>query len=413
MQRLEAVAILMQKNIKDVEVLYPVDVSWDEVLKSKPLVPFSTETIDFLNDLSKNLTKQKEAHEYPDVTTFAFYCRRGNISLLKQKHSINENLRLGRGLVFHIAPSNVPVNFAYSLMSGMLSGNLNLVRVPSKHFRQVELITDAINEVGRLEKHRMVAERIVLVRYDRNSTATEYFSGICDIRVVWGGDETIAQIRKNPLPPRAFDITFADRYSLGVINADKYIAEVDKKKVANDFYNDTYLFDQNACTAPHLVIWTGRKENVAEAKSQFWQELHNVVSTRYDVQGVIAVDKLTALYYQAVNLSGVIKIEASDNLIWRVDLKELDQNIDEYRCTSGYFSEYHAKSLSQISKIINRKYQTLAYYGFEKAELEAFMLNEKPNGIDRIVRIGRTSDFSLVWDGFELINTLSRAIEIK
>ena len=412
MQRLEAVAILMQKNIKDIETLYPIDVPWDEVLKSKPIEPFSTETIDFLNDVSKKLTKHKETREYPDVTTFAFYCRRGNISLLKQKYLIVKHFRLGRGIIFHISPSNVPVNFAYSLISGMLSGNLNIVRVPSKEFKQVRLIIAAINEVGRLEKHQKIAKRIVLVRYDRNSKATEYFSSICDIRVIWGGDETITQIRKNPLPPRAFDITFADRYSLCVINADNYIDEDDKRKVANDFYNDTYLFDQNACTAPHLLVWTGENENVAEAKKQFWQQLHDVVSTQYEVQGVIAVDKLSALYYQAANMHEIIKVEASDNLIYRVELNELDQNIENYRCTSGYFSEYHARSLSEISSIINRKYQTLAYYGFEKEELEGVMLNEKPNGIDRIVPIGRTSEYSLTWDGFELINTLSRVIEI-
>ena len=35
-----------------------------------------------------------------------------------------------------------------------------------------------------------------------------------------------------------------------------------------------------------------------------------------------------------------------------------------------------------------------------------------PKGIDRIVPIGRTMEFSSVWDGYELINTLSRRIEI-
>ena len=402
----------MQKNFSDVKILHPKEVLLDRLQQSNPLEPFSEETIDFLNDLSKELTKSKETREYPDVATFAFFCRKGNVSALKNKYLNNENLKLGRGVVFHIAPSNVPVNFAYSLLSGMLSGNLNIVRVPSKLFRQVDLIVEAIGETGKLEKHRKIAERIILIRYDRSSDATKYFSSICDVRVIWGGDETIAQIRKNPLPPRAFDVTFADRYSLCVINADRYINETEKAKVANGFYNDTYLFDQNACTAPHLVIWTGSKENVAEAKKHFWQELHNIVKKRYDVQPVIAVDKLTALFNQAVSGGEINKQDTPDNLIWRVELTNLNENIDEFRCTSGYFSEYHASGLDEISKIINRKYQTLAYYGFEKSELKDFMLKERPNGIDRIVPIGRTSDFSLVWDGFDLISSLTRRIEI-
>ena len=89
------------------------------------------------------------------------------------------------------------------------------------------------------------------------------------------------------------------------------------------------------------------------------------------------------------------------------------KNIDEFRCNSGYFSEFHATSLSEINKIIDKKYQTLAYYGISNDELNEFMKYEKPQGIDRIVPIGRTSDFSLNWDGLDLIKTLSRVIEIK
>ena len=37
-----------------------------------------------------------------------------------------------------------------------------------------------------------------------------YFSSICDVRIIWGGNTTIEQIRANKLPPRSFDVTFAD-----------------------------------------------------------------------------------------------------------------------------------------------------------------------------------------------------------
>ena len=50
------------------------------------------------------------------------------------------------------------------------------------------------------------------------------------------------------------------------LNADQFINESNPDKIANDFYNDTYLFDQNACTSPHLLIWTGTKTNVKKAK---------------------------------------------------------------------------------------------------------------------------------------------------
>ena len=101
-----------------------------------------------------------------------------------------------------------------------------------------------------------------------------------------------------------------------------------------------------------------------------------------------------------------------DNLLWRVHVDELQSNIDEFRCNSGYFAEYYAEDLKEIEGIINKKYQTLAYYGFANKDLKNRIKELMPHGIDRIVPIGKTMDFSLIWDGYDLINKLSRTIEI-
>jgi hypothetical protein len=402
----------MQKNFNKVEFLFPKDFDIDTFSQNTTMEPFSEESVEFLNALSKELNKDSRIRDYPDVATFAFFCRKANIIQLKKKYSNENILRLGRGLVFHIAPSNVPVNFAYSFLCGMLAGNLNIVRVPSKVFEQVGIIYSAIIRLSKEQKHKEISSKLALIRYDRQNSATALLSSICDVRIIWGGDTTIEQIRINQLPPRSFDVTFADRYSLCIINADNYINEEKPEKIALGFYNDTYLFDQNACTAPHLVIWLGSKENVEVSKKKFWDSLYTLVKSKYDVQPVIAVDKLTSFYNQSFHMSQVKKTVTPDNLIWRIELQDLAKNIDEYRCSSGYFSEYYADSLSEITKIIDRKYQTLSYYGISKEDLNKFILLEKPNGIDRIVPIGKTPNFSLTWDGFNLIDTLSRKIEI-
>ena len=43
-----------------------------------------------------------------------------------------------------------------------------------------------------------------------------------------------------------------------------------------------------------------------------------------------------------------------DNLLWRVHVDELQSNIDEFRCNSGYFAEYCAEDLKEIEGIINK-----------------------------------------------------------
>ena len=404
----------MVMESKELKYIFPKkkDLDINNFMNGSALKPFSNEVILYLNDLSKILYKDTRARDYPDVSTFAFFIRKSNLFSLKKEY-LNPNVnRLGRGIVFHIAPSNVPVNFAYSLVSSLLAGNLNIVRVPSKSFEQVKIITDAISELSKLKNHKKISNKIILVSYPRNDSSNSFFSEICDVRVIWGGDDTIKQIRESDIPPRSFDLTFADRYSICIINADSYVNEKSPEKIALNFYNDTYLFDQNACTAPHLLIWLGKKRNVNNSKIIFWKNLHAVAKLRYKIQSVIAVDKLTATYSQAINSKKLKKIESKDNLVVRVEIGELPKNIDQFRCTSGYFNEYHASNILEICPIIDQKYQTVAYYGLSKKELDE-LINSSPKGIDRIVKIGKTTDFSLTWDGYNLIDTLSRIIDVK
>jgi hypothetical protein len=400
----------MQQDFNDIIVLFPEVFNLEKFRKLAAMEPFEESTIDFLNELSRILSKDARTRSYPDVATFAFFCRKANILKIKEQYKIRT--RLGRGVVFHIAPSNVPVNFAYSLVCGMLAGNINIIKVSSKEFEQVTIICDAIAKMAESGSYKETVDKIFIVRYDRQSKATTLFSSLCDVRVIWGGDETITQIRSNPIQVRSFDVTFADRYSLCVINADEYCNEPNPEAVAFGFYNDTYLFDQNACTAPHLILWMGEETNIEKSKIIFWNALYKLVKEKIDIQPVIAVDKLTSLYSGAVRLEDMHKISSDDNLLWRIDLKTLPANIDEFRCSSGYFTEHTIQSLSELRTVVNRKYQTLSYYGFPQSVFEDFIKEVKPVGIDRIVPVGRTMDFSVVWDGFDLIETLSRKITI-
>lgn len=382
----------------------------EEFQQSYPLSPFSDEVILYLNELSSILLRMPEVRHYPDVVTFAFFCRKANLLHLQKEHATN-SLRLGRGLVFHIAPSNVPVNFAYSLICGLLAGNNNIVRLPGKQFRQVDLIVEALRTLSADERFDMVFRMVHLIKYDRGGIETTTYSALADVRVIWGGDETIRTIRQSPLPPRSYDIAFADRYSVCVLNAISILEESSLDKIVEGFYNDTYLFDQNACSAPQLMVWVGTENKIEKAKEYFWTALQQYVDRKYKLEPILAVDKLSAFYRQAI-LSDVVKEENKNNNLWRVRLRELSADIPQYRCAGGYFSEYSTTDFNDLASIVTTKYQTLAYFGFSKDELQQFVLNNHIKGIDRIVPIGKTTDFSLIWDGYDLITMLSREISI-
>ena len=62
---------------------------------------------------------------------------------------------------------------------------------------------------------------------------------------------------------------------------------------------------------------------------------------------------------------------------------------------------------------MTRKFQTLAYFGIDKEDIANSIKQMKLLGIDRVVPLGKTSEFDLIWDGYDLIYSLSRECSIR
>ena len=180
-----------------------------------------------------------------------------------------------------------------------------------------------------------------------------------------------------------------------------------------DVQYDTYLMDQNACSSPHLVVWLGNEKASSGVKSRFWEGVYEIAAAKYDLAPISAVDKLTMLCENAIELQEVSSVSRYENLLYVLELNQLPNNVEDIRGECGYFYEFSVKSLDEIAHIINEKYQTLTYYGIENDELVTFVLNHKLFGIDRIVPIGSAMDISIIWDGYDLVRTLSRICDVK
>ena len=114
MLRLGGAVIHMRKNMEALSrVIFLTGDSGDKKALIEQMAdipakePFGDAAIAFLNDLSKELMSSKEARLYSDVITFAFWIRKGAVWKLKERFW-TDRLTLGVGVVFHIAPSNVP-----------------------------------------------------------------------------------------------------------------------------------------------------------------------------------------------------------------------------------------------------------------------------------------------------------------
>lgn len=399
----------IEKNVKfrlgDFQLLSQVDTL-------SAVSPFSETVITFLDSFSKKLLHAKGAKLFPDIVTLGFWCRRASVESMKKIYSV-DGLRLGRGIAFHIAPSNVAVNFAYSMLAALFAGNINIVRLPSKHFDQVNIIVDALQET--LQEFPDLVPYLILVQYGRDKKINDFFSILCDLRIIWGGDQTVATLRESPIRPRTKEICFADRYSICIIDADRYLEHNKYAEAAGGFYNDTYLNDQNACTSPKLVVWMGDK--VSEAQEVFWGELSKLVSEKYTLGAVQVIDKLdAALQYAAVCGEGVNpRYQEYDqgNRINRLQIDKVESSLLEVKHNSGLFFEYQTNDLQDILPVCETKLQTIATLNVPKETMEHFILEHCPRGIDRIVPVGKTLDFELNWDGYNLMNEMTRNISIN
>jgi hypothetical protein len=400
-------------SVPDNKVQYLVGKS-DGTICVRPLVPYDELACEFLNSLSSALLSDKGAKLYPDIISFAYWCRKANITRLKQDFA-QAHIRLGLGMVFHIAPSNVPINFAFSYAFSLLAGNANIVRVPTKDFPQTNVVCRAINQLFANEKYKMIADMTAFVQYPQNDEITSAFSENCNARIIWGGDQAINNIRKLTIPERSIEIAFADRYSFCVIDSNS-VLQADKvtlDRLASSFHNDTYLMDQNACSSPHLIVWLGSGDVLTKAKQRFWDRVYEVTASKYELQPVNAVDKYMLLCQNAIDLNNITSFKKHGNYLYRIELDSLTDNMDTFRGKYGYFYEYNAQDMNSIAHIVNTKYQTLTYFGVNKSELLGFVVKNRLSGIDRIVPIGSALDIGVIWDGYDIVRSLSRIIDIK
>ncbi len=374
--------------------------------------PFNNQSIDFLSDFSKELKKEKKIYKFPDLIYLVFWTSYKKIGEAKKKF-LSRNIRLGRGLIFHICPSNVPTNFIYSFFFGLLSGNSNIVKVPSKAFSEKNIILSTINKLFKKKKYLGLKNSNFFIQYDEKIKNTQKISSICDGRVIWGGDKTINEVRKIWIPERAIELTFADRYSLSILNLNKFkkIKNHEIKLIAKKFFYDSYMMNQSACNSPHFVFWVGKKNNNLQQK--FWKELNYIAEQKFILDESMVLNKYSNLIKNMIDQKNFQNIKLFKNNLYVVNPNKNIKNIENIRGISGMFFQKNIASIIELKKFITKKCQTVTYFGLDKKQIESFVLKNNLFGIDRIVPIGKALDINLVWDGYDVIDSLSRTITLE
>lgn len=382
-----------------------------------PLQPFAPELINFVESVSREILSDARMRALPEMVALAYWFRKAHVMKISERFCRQDDNRvsLPRGIVLHFAPANVDTIFVYSWLLSLLAGNLNIVRVSTGRGEQAAMLLEALNRCLATTAFAAIQERTLVICYEHDEDVTTELCSRCQVRVIWGGDETIKRLRQIPLPPLATELAFADRFSFAVLNARAVLLENDEGfgRLVRNFFADSFSLDQMACSSPRLVAWIGNASDVADAQSRFWPALAQYVAARQvQYPAVVGMTRLTAMYAYAAQGAVETVSTPSLDLPARAHLTTSPGNFREAHCGAGLFLEREFDQLRDLLPFVDAKDQTMAVFGFEACELQPFA-RELPNrGIDRIVSIGKSLTFSPVWDGIDLLQAFSREVEI-
>lgn len=372
--------------------------------------------LDFLAALSRRLLAPPIARRYPELGSLGFFLRRGELSRAVPDGDGDGDhvLRFPRGLVLHVPPANVDTIFVYSWALSALAGNANVVRISPRAAGAAEAIMEELNAAVQ-EAHPVVAQTQAMVTYGRDPEVTAALSRSCDLRVIWGGDAAVEQIRQAPLAAHARDLTFPDRASFAAVSVAGWAAADPpaRERAADGFVMDSYWFDQAACASPRAVYLVGGDAPAAE---RVRTEFLALVAAAARARGVVtdpamAVQNRVSSYGLAADGVATAITPVSEQVL---SVRLGDPGAVPRRWLgAGVFPLAWVPSLADLVPVVQRKDQTLTQFGFTRDQLLAFVTALEGRGIDRVVPFGSALSFQPIWDGYQLMHEFTRLTTIS
>lgn len=389
--------------------LSPLNQSVEKVSQANSLQPFSPLVFSFLKALSQRLLRHPKSRGFPEITALGFWLRDSQLRNMQSALPDNRGVTYqSLGMVAHYTPANVDTMFIYSWVCSLLLGNRNIVRLSSRYSETKDVLLTELNYLFERSEYLPIAETNLFVSFAHDDPVSEVISRLADARVIWGGDETVINIKKLACKPRCRDIAFADRYSVAVVNTELLQSEGDFQELASKLWRDTEPYAQMACSSPKL-IWA-----VGNSSRQAMQKLGHYLSVH---QRELEQD-LTQANNHLVTTQLLQSHEHSCQVLHQdgvtiLHIENVTQQLLDWHCGQGMFYVMMFNDISDVTETVEDKLQTLSYWGWEKEVLFKILLSEPITGIDRIVPVGQALDFSHYWDGYELLTQLSKTIITK
>jgi hypothetical protein len=391
---------------RQISIMAPASGSLDATLAAPRAAPFAPERLALVDAVRKAILADRQARSRPEMVALAFWARAASLAQLAPTDGLT---RAPRGLALHIAPGNVDTMFLYSALLSVLAGNVNIVRVSGRESDALTLLLRLLNE-ALATLPEAVRACLLIVRYPAEKPINDALSAHADVRVIWGGDDTVREVRASPLPPHASELTFPSKVSAAVIDAAAWGQAPDQAEQARRFALDAITFGQQACSSPLALFWRGDAASVAAAQATFWPLVETAIAAADEPFAArAAVDKLVAEQMLAAG-----PVHHRDTSDYRLRVTEAPDLARLTRLASdGFFVERRISALEDLAPLVQRDWQTIASLGVSGDDWRTMLAATRPHGIDRIVPFGQALAFGNVWDGVNLLSALTRIVSIE
>ncbi|MCX6258146.1 MAG: hypothetical protein NTW49_09675 [Bacteroidia bacterium] len=199
----------------------------------------------------------------PEMITYGFNVFKASNSRSTLKRMLNQvgpdyhcldyyvNLRHARyqraipaGTVCHVAAGNIFLGSVGSLIQGIITKNVNILKVSSQDFLFPSMFMEALAEA---DENMEIVPYIAMTYWSRNNKGVEdIIKNVSDVILLFGGEDSVRQY-KNGLAAKTEVLAFGPKISYGLVG--RGLSDNQLHEAAAGFAHDIVLWEQRACTS--------------------------------------------------------------------------------------------------------------------------------------------------------------------
>ncbi|MGW7406065.1 acyl-CoA reductase [Streptomyces sp. NPDC054833] len=288
------------------------------------------------------------------------------------------------GLLVHIAPGNAASVAPLSVVEGLLTGNLNILKTSTS---DTALALDLLAALGAADPTGLISERVIALRFP--SSRREWLTTLCDQAdaiAVWGGDDAVSAVRELA-PPGCRVVAWGHRISFAYLTRDAAHDDA----LLDALAADVCRLEQQACSSPQVVYLDTEDTDEAFAFAGRFAERLAKVSAALpapppgpaEQAEITTVQRLAELEQHL----GLTRVFAAEDGTWRV-LADARPALD----ASPLHRSVRVKPLPRhrITTVLRpmRRYLQTAAIGGDRADVAALSRAMFAAGVTRVTPVG-------------------------